>query len=81
MATTDPRRDVTKRSITVAGHRTSVSLEPPFLSALSDIAAEQKIGMSALVTAIDSRRPAGVSLSAAIRVHVLDWYRDRTARR
>lgn len=66
-----------KRSLTVAGHRTSVSLEEPFWTALAEIASEQKSSIAALVAAIDHSRAGGSNLSAAIRVFVLDWYRKQ----
>jgi len=68
---------VTKRSITVSGHRTSVSLEQPFWQALAEIAAARATSISALVTDIDRRRQPGTSLSAALRLFVLDWHRSR----
>jgi predicted DNA-binding ribbon-helix-helix protein len=66
-----------KRSITVAGHRTSVSLEEPFWQALTEIARREDISLAALIGAIDRRRPPATNLSAAIRLHILDWYRSR----
>lgn len=46
----------TKRSMTIAGHETSVSLEPMFWAALERAAAEREIPLSALVARIDSER-------------------------
>lgn len=68
--TAGPEGGVVKRSLTVAGHRTSVSLEPPFWAALARIAAEGGISIPALVAAIDAER-GDANLSSAIRVHVL----------
>ncbi len=59
-----------KRSLTIAGHRTSVSLEDPFWDALKDIAAGEGLTVAALIADIDSRRE-GNSLSSALRLHVL----------
>lgn len=59
-----------KRSVVVAGHRTSVSLEPVFWDQLRSIAAKRRISVNELVTEIDQNR-AG-SLSSAIRVFVLE---------
>lgn len=71
----DPHRvDERKRSVTVAGHRTSVSLESEFWDALCDIAAEQAMSVSALIAEIDEHR-GGRGLSSAIRVYVLRRYR------
>ena len=61
---------IRKRSLSVAGHRTSVSLEEPFWDALRDIAAASGVSVPALVAAIDRERGGG-NLSSAIRVHVL----------
>jgi predicted DNA-binding ribbon-helix-helix protein len=68
---------VSKRSLTVAGHRTSVSLEDPFWDALAEMAAALNLSIAGVVASIDERRPAGSNLSATIRVAVLDWYRKR----
>ncbi len=66
---------MTKRSLTIAGHRTSISLEAPFWDALAEIAAARRLSIAALVSEIDRGRSPDVNLSAAIRVAVLDWYR------
>jgi predicted DNA-binding ribbon-helix-helix protein len=66
---------VAKRSLDVAGHRTSVSLEAPFWEALADIARERKLSLAALVAEIDRRRAPETNLSSAIRVFVLARYR------
>jgi len=67
---------VAKRSLDIAGHRTSVSLEAPFWEALADIAAERKLSLAALVAEIDRRRAPETNLSSAIRVFVLARYRE-----
>jgi predicted DNA-binding ribbon-helix-helix protein len=67
---------VVKRSIVIAGHKTSVSLEDAFWSALKDIATGRRITLSDLVGAIDSQRQHG-NLSSAIRLFVLDHYQAR----
>lgn len=61
---------VSKRSVMIAGHRTSVSLEDPFWAALRAIAAGRNESVQALVGAIDEGRGAQ-NLSSAIRVFVL----------
>lgn len=63
-----------KRSVRIAGHPTSVSLEDEFWSALGEIAARQGRPLTALIEEIDAAR-GGRSLSSAIRLHVLDHYR------
>jgi predicted DNA-binding ribbon-helix-helix protein len=67
---------VVKRSIVIAGHKTSVSLEDAFWKGLKDIAGQRDITLSDLVASIDSDRHHG-NLSSAIRLFVLDYYRGR----
>lgn len=66
---------VVKRSIVIAGHKTSVSLEDAFWKALKEIAGEKDITLSDLVAAIDSERCHG-NLSSAIRLYVLGHFRQ-----
>ena len=68
---------VVKRSIVIAGHKTSVSLEDAFWTALKDIATARRMTLSDLVGTIDSDRHHG-NLSSAIRLFVLDHYQGRT---
>lgn len=63
-----------KRSLAIAGHRTSVSLEAPFWDALGELARARGLSVQALVAAIDRSRGES-NLSSAIRVHVLEAYR------
>ena len=65
-----------KRSVTIRGHRTSVSLESAFWDALKETAAQDGRTVSALVAEIDSTR-GPEPLSSAIRVHLLGRYRAR----
>jgi predicted DNA-binding ribbon-helix-helix protein len=67
---------VVKRSIVIAGHKTSVSLEDAFWKGLKDIAFGRRITLSDLVGAIDSERQHG-NLSSAIRLFVLDHYQAK----
>ena len=60
-----------KRSLAIAGHRTSISLEQPFWDGLRDIALERGVSVAALVAAIDAVR-GEASLSSAIRLFVYD---------
>ncbi len=69
-----------KRSITISGHRTSVSIEEPFWQALGEIAAARRISIAALIGEVDRKRPAANGLSSAIRLFVLAWYRTATGR-
>jgi len=66
---------VVKRSIVVAGHKTSVSLEAGFWKALREIADARQMTMSDMVAAIDSERQHA-NLSSAIRLFVLDHYQS-----
>lgn len=68
--------DIVKRSVVVAGHKTSVSLEDAFWHALKDIARERSVSLRSLVAEIDANRRGG-NLSSAVRLHVLDHYRRR----
>jgi predicted DNA-binding ribbon-helix-helix protein len=65
-----------KHSITVAGHYTTLSLEPEFLAALEEIATERGLSVAALVTNVKANR-GNANLSSAIRVFVLRYYQDR----
>jgi predicted DNA-binding ribbon-helix-helix protein len=69
------KKTCNKRSLTIARHRTSVSLEEPFWTALADIAKAEGKSVAGLVGEIDKRRSGdagrGGSLSAAIRLYVL----------
>ena len=69
---------VVKRSIVVSGHKTSVSLEDAFWSGIKEIASGRNITLSDLVTTVDSDRQEG-NLSSAIRLFVLDFYRNQLA--
>ena len=66
-----------KRSLTIAGHRTSLALEPEFWAGLEEMAAETGKTLAAAIADIDRARP-GQNLSSAVRLAVLQWY--RTAR-
>jgi predicted DNA-binding ribbon-helix-helix protein len=65
---------VVKRSIVIAGHKTSVSLEDAFWKGLKEIADDRSLTLSELVSTIDTDRRHG-NLSSAIRLFVLDHYR------
>jgi predicted DNA-binding ribbon-helix-helix protein len=69
---------VIKRSVVIAGHKTSVSLEDAFWKALKEIAHERDMTSSDLVAAIDSERQHG-NLSSAIRLFVLNHYRSQVS--
>ena len=67
---------VVKRSIVVAGHKTSVSLEDAFWDALKEIASARDVTLSEVVANIDALRNQG-NLSSAIRLFVLDYFKSR----
>jgi predicted DNA-binding ribbon-helix-helix protein len=65
-----------KRSLTIAGHRTSISLEEPFWTALRRIAQERGVPIAALVAEVDTGR-GNANLSSALRLRVLEEYERR----
>lgn len=70
------KSQVVKRSIIISGHKTSVSLEDAFWKGLKEIARGRSMPLSELVTTIDTDRRHG-NLSSAIRLFVLDHYRNQ----
>jgi predicted DNA-binding ribbon-helix-helix protein len=70
---------VRKRSLTIAGHRTSLALEQPFWDGLDAMARVRGVSVPALIAEIDDGRGAE-SLSSAVRLAVLAWYRERAGR-
>ena len=70
------KSSVLKRSIVIAGHKTSVSLEGEFWDSLKEIARERGMTVAELVAAIDGEREHA-NLSSAIRLFVLGVYRDQ----
>lgn len=81
---TEPRQAAAarpvKHSLTLRGHRTSVSLEPEFWAAFREIAAARGQALNALAAEIDAARGIEPGLATAIRLFVLRHYRE-TARR
>ena len=67
---------VVKRSIVLAGHKTSVSLEDAFWAGLKEIAGKRVMTLSDLVGTINSQRQQG-NLSSALRLFVLEFYRSQ----
>ena len=66
-----------KRSFSLAGHRTSVALEPAFWDALAALAASRGVALSALVAEVDVARLPGHPLASALRVTALQASRAR----
>lgn len=64
-----------KRSFTIGGHRTSISLEAPFWDALRAAAAQERLPLSNLIGRIDAERGSS-GLSSAVRVWLLAYYRN-----
>ena len=63
-----------KRSVTIAGHETSISLEPAFWDALNQVATTQNLPLNALIARIDAERIAVAkppNLASALRVWIL----------
>ena len=67
---------VAKRSIVLAGHKTSVSLEDAFWEGVKEIAKARRVTLSDLIGGIDAEREHG-NLSSALRLFVLDHYEKR----
>lgn len=65
-----------KRSLTLKGHRTSVSLEDPFWQAFREIAEREGRAINDLAAEIDAGRDLETGLATAIRLYVLAHYRD-----
>ena len=68
-----------KRSFTIAGHRTSISLETEFWEALRAAAAQEGVAVAKLIAGIDGTRGDG-GLSSAVRIWVLQYYREAARR-
>jgi predicted DNA-binding ribbon-helix-helix protein len=66
-----------KHSLTLRGHRTSVSLEDPFWKAFIEIARCEDVPINALAAKIDVSRGTNAGLASAIRLFVLKWYETR----
>jgi predicted DNA-binding ribbon-helix-helix protein len=72
-----PAKSVVERSVSNAGHRTSVSLEDEFWKGLKESAGARRMTLPKLVTSISAQRRRGSNLSSAIRLFVLDFYRQQ----
>ncbi|KJS44314.1 ribbon-helix-helix domain-containing protein [Roseovarius sp. BRH_c41] len=66
-----------KRSLTLRGHRTSVSLEDEFWQAFREISEEKSMALNVLAAEIDEKRGVDAGLATAIRLYILAYYRDR----
>ncbi len=72
------RSALINRNVTVAGHRTSVRLEPDMWSGLSEISRREQSSLHEICTSIAANKPENSSLTAAIRVYVMSYYRTAT---
>ena len=66
-----------KHSVTLKGHRTSISLEPEFWNAFREIARIRNMPLNALTAEIDAARGIDRGLASAIRVYVMEWHRSQ----
>ncbi len=66
-----------KRSVSIRGHRTSLSLEDAFWDELSAIARDRDLSVAALITEIDRTRAGG--LSSAVRLFILEYLKQKAA--
>ncbi|MGO4439554.1 ribbon-helix-helix domain-containing protein [Rhizobium sp. RAF56] len=71
---------IRKHSATLHGHRTSFSLEDAFWDELQAIARARGLSLAALIREIDDAREPESNLSSALRLHVLSWIKERSAR-
>ena len=64
---------IRKHSVSIRGHRTSITLEDAFMDALRQMADQRDMAVAALIAEIDSAHSTPINLSSAIRLAVLDW--------
>jgi predicted DNA-binding ribbon-helix-helix protein len=74
------RSAIRKRSVTIDGHKTSISLEEPFWNEIKAIASQKKTSIKDLITDIDRGKQAEANLSSSLRVFILRHYRATTER-
>lgn len=70
------RSPIEKRSVVIRGHKTSVSLEWQFWQGVKDAALDKGVTIQCVVNVIDAERTHG-NLSSAIRLFVLDYYKQQ----
>ena len=70
---------IVKRSVVIAGQKTSVSLEDSFWAALKELAREQNVPLCDLITSVNAQRSVG-NLSSTLRLFVLEHFRERATR-
>jgi predicted DNA-binding ribbon-helix-helix protein len=67
---------ISKRSVVIAGHSTSVSLEPEFWEGLKAMSTQRGVSLASLIAEIDNKR-TNPTLSSALRLAVLGYYREK----
>ena len=70
-----PRSTLVSRNVTISGHRTSVRLEPEMWSGLSEICRRERASLHEICTSVAMRKAENTSLTAAIRVFVMAYFR------
>jgi predicted DNA-binding ribbon-helix-helix protein len=71
-----PSSTLVSRNVTISGHRTSVRLEPEMWSGLSEICRRERASLHEICTAVSMRKTDNTSLTAAIRVFVMAYFRS-----
>lgn len=66
-----------KHSVTIAGHRSSITLEDAFWTELQELAKAENLSLNGLITRIDSTRDPAQNLSSALRVYVLNQIKSK----
>lgn len=69
---------IVKRSVSIRGHRTSISLEDAFFDELARIASARAVALAALIAEVDATRDRRTNLSSALRLFVLDDLKARS---
>lgn len=64
---------IRKHSVSIRGHRTSITLEDAFMDVLRRMAEQRGMALAALIAEIDGAQAAPGNLSSALRLAVLDW--------
>lgn len=75
MKNQEKKYQLAKRSVTIAGHRTSISLENAFWTSLKEIAVAEDSSVADLIRRVDRKRKG--NLSSAVRVFVLNWIKQQ----
>lgn len=72
---TAPRSTLVSKNITIDGHRTSVRLEPAMWNSLSEICRRERTSVHVICSAVSQHKPDDTSLTAAIRVFIMSYFR------